>query len=165
MSEQAGSDQLVLPAGTVRERWVRMTRRLISSPDRAYRCFSDPETLARWFPDRVEGSLAPNSRTTLVWPRQRVWWDVVVAESDRRFQARWPWLPDESLVTTFTVTFQRRGYGSLITLEDGPFPIDRPGVLDAWVQAVAGWTEAMDQLRAYLDFSVDIRERSYEAEA
>jgi uncharacterized protein YndB with AHSA1/START domain len=146
-------------------RWIRMTRRLIASPERVYRAFADPETLARWFPDRVEGSLAPNARTVLVWPRRRVWWDVRVAESDRRFSARRPWLADDSLVTTFTVTIVPRGYGSRVSLEDGPFPIEGPGALDAWAEAIEGWTEALDQLRAFVDFSVDIRERSYEAEA
>ncbi len=156
---------LVLPPGTDVVRWIRLTRRFIASPERVYRAWTDPETLPRWFPDAVEGSLAPNSRTVLVWPRQRVWWDVVVAEPNRRFQAHWPWLHDESLITTFTVTIRPRGYGSVVTLEDGPFPLDQPGAVEAWAEGIQGWSEAMAQLRAFLDFSVDIRERTYEVEA
>ncbi len=156
------SDQpLVLPPGTPVVRWIRMSRRLIASPERVYRAWSDPETLPRWFPDQVEGSLAPNSRSILVWPRQRVWWDVVAAEPNRRFQANGPWLRDESLVTTFTVTIAPLGYGSRVTLEDGPFPLDQAGAVEAWAEAIEGWTEALDLLRGFLDFSVDLRERAY----
>lgn len=152
-------ERISLPPGTEISRWVRMRRRLDASPDRVYRAWSDPETLPRWFPSRVEGSLAPNSRTTLVWPRQRVWWDVLVAESDRLFRARWPWGPDEAIVTTFTVSLRPAGYGCHLELEDGPFPIDQPGGLDAWGEAMEGWGEALALLRAFLDFSVDVRER------
>ena len=45
-----------------------------------------PEELIRWFPERVDGSLAVGTRSTLVFPDQRVWWDVTVLESDRRFE-------------------------------------------------------------------------------
>jgi hypothetical protein len=52
------------------------------------------------------------------------------------------------------------GYGSWLDLEDGPFPLDQPGVLDAWAEAIEGWSEALGLLRAHLDFSVDLRPRS-----
>ena len=164
MSTRMSDSPLILPPGTDVVRWIRMSRRLIASPERVYRAWTDPETLPRWFPDQVEGSLAPNSRTMLVWRRQRVWWDVVVAEPNKRFQAHWPWLRDESLVTTFTVTISPLGYGSRIRLEDGPFPLDRPGGVDAWAEGIEGWTEALDLLRAFIDYSVDLRERSYSSQ-
>ena len=44
-------------------------------------------------------------------------------------------------------------------LEDGPFELDRPGGIDAWAEAIQTWSEALVMLRAYLDFSVDIRPR------
>ena len=136
-----------------------MTRRLLAPPGRVFRAWSDPEELARWFPEQVEGGLAVGARATLVWPTQRVWWDVLEAETPRRFSFRWPWLPNDGLVTTATITITPVGYGSRVELEDGPFPIDRPEGLNAWAEALEGWSEALAQLRAHLDFSIDLRPR------
>jgi uncharacterized protein YndB with AHSA1/START domain len=141
------------------QRWVRMTRRLMAPPGRVYRAWSDPEELPRWFPEQVEGSLAAGSRANLVWPDQRTWWEIVEAETPGRFVFRWPWDPEERLVTRVTITITPVGYGSRVDLEDGPFPIDEPGGLDAWAEALEGWAEALAQLRAHLDFSVDLRPR------
>lgn len=143
------------------ERWVRMTRRLMAPPGRAYRAWSDPEELARWFPEQVEGGLAVGARAVLVWPDRRIWWDVLEADPPKRFAFRWPWPPREWLVTTATITIVPVGYGTRVEIEDGLFPIDEPGGLDAWAEALARWTEALAQLRAHLDFSVDLRPRLF----
>ncbi len=148
-----------LAAGREQERWVRMERRLDAPPERAFRAWTDPEELARWLPQRIEGSLAVGARTTLAWPETRTWWDVVEVHPNQTFRFRRPWTPDERLVTTVTVTVVPAGYGCRVALEDGPFPIDAPGNLDAWASAIATWAEAMTMLRAYLDMSVDVRER------
>lgn len=144
-------------ASAASERWIRMRRRLTASPERVYRAFSDPEELARWFPERVEGGLAVGSRTTLVWPDQRLWWEVVEATASRRFVFRWPWGRDDALETTVTIDIAPSGYGTLLELEDGPFPIDTPAGLEAWAAGLEGWGEALAMLRAHLDFSVDLR--------
>ncbi|HEY8870132.1 MAG TPA: SRPBCC domain-containing protein [Candidatus Limnocylindrales bacterium] len=154
MDEETG-----LPAGTEFRRWVQMRRRLNAPPDRVLRAWSDPEELARWFPERVEGGLAVGARSVLVWPERRVWWEIVEAARDR-FVFRRPWLADERLITTVHVLVAPAGYGSRLDLEDGPFPLDEPGVLDAWAEAIEGWTDALALLRAQLDFSVDLRRRS-----
>ena len=152
-------DEMGLPAGTELGRWVRMRCRLNAPPERVLRAWSNPEELARWFPERIEGGLAVGSRSILVWPDRRVWWDVVEA-THRRFVFRWPWLADEQLITTVHVLVDPAGYGSWLDLEDGPFPLDQAGVLDAWAKAIEGWSEALARLRAHLDFSVDLRPRS-----
>jgi uncharacterized protein YndB with AHSA1/START domain len=141
-------------------RTVRAQRRLDAEPYRVYRAWSAPEALSEWFPDRVEGSLTPGTRSTLVFPDQRVWWDVIEADPNSRFQFRWPWLADDAWVTTVTVTITPRGYGSLVTLEDGPFDLTRPGLLDAYAESSAGWEKALATLRALVDFSVDLRGRN-----
>ena len=138
-------------------RTVRVQRRVDAPPYRVYRAWSAPEALSEWFPDHVEGSLTPGTRSTLVFPDQRVWWDVLEAEPDSRFQFRWPWLENEAWVTVCTVTVTPRGYGSLVTLEDGPFDLTQPGVLDAYAECLLGWGEALSHLRAVVDFSVDLR--------
>lgn len=154
-----GNDQPHLPAGTELQRWVRMRRRLDAPPDRVYRTWADPEELARWFPERIEGGLAVGSRSVLVWSDHRVWWDVTQARPNRDFAFRWPWLPDEGLVTDVRVTIDPDGYGSRLEFEDGPFPLDAPGVIDAWAEAIEVWSDALAKLRAHLDFSVDLRPR------
>jgi uncharacterized protein YndB with AHSA1/START domain len=148
-----------LPAGTEPVRTIRMVRRFNAPPERVSRAWFDSDELARWFPDRVEGSLSVGARTVLVWEDHRVWWEVTESRVGEVFAFRWPWLPDDSLVTSVRVTFQRSGYGTLMELEDGPFPIDEPRVIDAWAAGLEGWGEALAMLRAYVDFSVDLRTR------
>ncbi|MDP8905496.1 MAG: SRPBCC domain-containing protein [Chloroflexota bacterium] len=138
-------------------RTVRLQRRLDAPPYRVYRAWSAPEALSEWFPDSVEGSLAPGTRSILVFPNERVWWEVLAAEPYSRFQFRWPWLADEEWVSTVTVTITPRGYGSLVTLEDGPFDLTAPRVLDAYAECLQGWGEALAHMRAVVDFSVDLR--------
>jgi uncharacterized protein YndB with AHSA1/START domain len=150
-----------LAADPLAPRSVRLRRRLEASPERVFRAFADPEELTRWFPSRIEGSLAAGARSLLVWPDRRVWWDVTEAHPSDRFAFRWPWGPDESLVTTARVTIAPAGYGSRLDLEDGPFPIAATAGLDAWASGLEGWGEALAMLRAYLDFSVDVRPRSW----
>jgi len=84
------------------------------------------------------------TRSTLVFPDQRVWWDVTVLESDRRFEFRWPWLPDNAWETTVSVHLERAGYGTLLTLTDGPFDLRVPSVLDAYAEALEGLGRGAD---------------------
>ena len=140
-------------------RWIRMERVLDASPARVHRAFSDPGALAEWFPVQVEGSLAPGTRSVLIWPDRRLWWDVLASEPERSFRFRWPWGSEETLQTEVTINFEARGYGTRLTLTDGPFDLARPGVLDAYADALEGWGEALAQLRASVDFSVELRHR------
>ena len=152
-------DEPQLPADSQLQRWVRLRRRLDAPPDRVYRTWTDPEELARWLPERVEGGLAVGSQSVLIWSDHRVWWDVIEARPNGTFHVRWPGLSDNELVTDVRVTIDPAGYGSRLAIEDGPFRIDAPGGLDAWANAIEVWTDALAKLRAHLDFSVDLRPR------
>lgn len=154
------NEQPQLPVDTGVQRWVRIRRRMDAPPDRVYRTWADPEELARWFPEQIEGGLAVGSRCVLVWADRRVWWDVTAALPNREFAFRWPWPPDEQLVTAVRVRIAPAGYGTRLELEDGPFPLDQPGAIDAWAEAVEIWSDALAKLRAHLDFSVDLRPRA-----
>jgi uncharacterized protein YndB with AHSA1/START domain len=142
---------------SLRSRWVTITRRLDAPPARVYRAWSYPDELAGWFPIAVEGSLAVGARTILTWRDRRIPIEVTEADPDRTFRFRWPWLPDESYLTDVSVRIQPHGYGTQLTLTDGPFDLTIPGVLDAYAEALEGWGEALASLRAKVDFSVDIR--------
>ena len=154
-----GSDQSHLQPRTEGQRWVRMRRRLDAPPDRVYRTWADPAELARWFPDQIEGGLAVGLRSVLVWSDRRVWWQVTQARPNRDFAFRWPWLPDDSLITDARITIDPAGYGSWLAVEDGPFPLEIPGGIDAWARAIEVWSDALAKLRAHVDFSVDLRPR------
>ena len=144
-------------APKTRERWVRVDRHLDASPERVYRAWTDPTEMMTWFPLQIAGSLNVGTRSELIWAKQRSWIDVEVADPNRRFVFRWPWLPDDSYVTTVTVTIRPTGTGTRVEVEDGPFDIERSGVLEAFEEALVGWGEALAGLRAQLDFFVDLR--------
>lgn len=140
-------------------RWVRMERRLDASAERVFRAWTDPEELARWLPERIDGALAVGARSELLWSGSRVWWDVTEVHPNDTFEFRRPATPDETLVTTVRVSVRSVGYGSRVELEDGPFPIGEPDGLDAWAAAIGAWAEALTMLRAHLDYSIDVRPR------
>lgn len=140
-------------------RHVLITRRLNAPPDRLYRAWAHPDELRAWFPDSVEGSLAVGTRSILVFPERRVYWDVLAAEPDHHFRFRCGWDERDVLVTQVTVTIERRGSGAVLTLEDGPFDVTKPEELDALLQATEGWSEALTMLRAQIDFYTDVRVR------
>lgn len=151
-------DDRTQTAGGLGQRTIRDERRLDASIERVYRAFGDPEELGRWLAPRLDGGLNPGARTILVWPHVRVWWDVLEAQPSTRFAFRRAWDPDERIITTTVISISRVGYGSLVEIEDGPFDLDQAGGMDVWVGAVAWWTETLVSLRAWLDFSVAVRE-------
>ena len=63
--------------------------------------------------------------------------------------------------TTVSVRLERAGYGTLLTLTDGPFDLRVPGVLDAYAEALESWGDALAWLRGVVDFSSDLRPRQY----
>lgn len=158
-SPEGGGGPAALPELET-QRWVRMERRYSASPERVLRCLSDPEEIVRWFPERIEGSLAAGTRSTLIWSHERVWWDVLSIEPGRLLSFRWPWDGEESIVTSATIRLERDGYGSRLSLADGPFPLAVPGGLDAWAAAIERWADVLARLRAFVDFSIDLRMRS-----
>jgi len=60
----------------------------------------------------------------------------LTGELDHRFAFLWPWLPGDAWETTVSVRLERAGYGTLLTLTDGPFDLRVPGVLDACAEAL-----------------------------
>jgi uncharacterized protein YndB with AHSA1/START domain len=157
-SKRSQRSQGAVPASLLGEpRFVRLELVTSASPERVYAAWSDPERLRRWFPEAIQGSLAVGTRSTLEWPHKSVWWEVEEAQPGRSFVFRWPWLEDDTYTTRVAIQIAPEGYGAHLRLEDGPFDLSVPGVLDAWAEASAGWGQALAFFKAYIDNSVDLR--------
>jgi len=145
---------------------ISLERILDASVERVYRAWSDPEILTTWFAPRVEGSLAVGARSILVWSDRRAWLDMLEAEPLHRVRFRWApmtlegrTLPDADRITEVTVDISPHGYGTRLTMHDGPFRMHGPDGPDEWAAAIEGWVQSLANLRAQLDFSVDLRRR------
>ena len=103
-------------------RMIQMERVVDAPPERVYRAWSDVETVRQWLASSVEGSLLPGARSVLVFPRHRIEVDVLEAEPNSRFRFRWTHPGEDGLPTEVTVTIRPTGYGSTVTLRDGPAP-------------------------------------------
>jgi uncharacterized protein YndB with AHSA1/START domain len=141
----------------VSERMIQLERLVDAPPDRVYRMWSDPDSVTQWLSYQVQGSLLPGARSVLVFQRHRIEVDVLEAEPDSNFKLRWLHRGDLGLATEVTVDIQPKGWGSMVTLTDGPYDTDVEAVLDEYGLAIALWAAALTQLRAIVDYSIDLR--------
>ena len=139
------------------ERLIELERIVDAPPERVYRMWSDPDTMSQWLSYQVHGSLLPGARSVLVFPRHQIEVDVLEAQPNDRFRMRWAHRGDLGLSTEISVRIQPRGWGSLVTLTDGPYDTGAEGVLDEFARAIAIWASALAQLRASVDYSIDLR--------
>ena len=138
-------------------RMIKMERIVDAPPERVYRAWSDPETVRQWLVSTVEGSLLPGVRSVLVFPRLRVEIDVLQADPDRTFKFRWTHPVEGGITTEVAVSIRPIGYGSVVSLSDGPYDVSVEDVLDEYARAIEIWAGALTQLRASVDYSVDLR--------
>jgi uncharacterized protein YndB with AHSA1/START domain len=136
---------------------IQLERLVDAPPDRVYRMWSDPDSVTQWLSTQVRGSLLPGARSVLVFQRHQIEVDVLEAEPDSRFRLRWLHQGDPGLTTEVTVTIRSKGWGSVVTLTDGPYDTDMEAGLDEYSKAIAIWSVALTQLRAIVDYSVDLR--------
>lgn len=139
------------------ERVISMQRIVDAPPDRAYRMWSDADTMSQWLSYQVQGSLLPGARSVLVFPRQRIEIDVLEAEPDRRFKFRWLHQLETELATEVTVAIEPKGWGSVVAVTDGPYDVAVPEQLDEYARAIEIWAGGLAQLRASVDYSIDLR--------
>ena len=139
------------------ERMIEMERIVDAPPDRVYRMWADADTMSQWLSYQVQGSLLPGARSVLVFPRRRIEIDVLEAEPDTHFKFRWLHSGDAELATDVTISIQKKGWGSVITLTDGPYETDVPELMDEYARAIEIWAAGLTQLRASVDYSVDLR--------
>jgi uncharacterized protein YndB with AHSA1/START domain len=138
-------------------RMIGIERIVDAPPERVYRMWSDPESIRQWLCYEVQGSLMPGARSVLVFPRYRIDIDVLRADPDRQFAFRWTHPQPGGVATEVAVSIEHKGYGSLVTLHDGPYDTDDEAVLDEYARAIEIWAGALVQLRAVVDYSIDLR--------
>ncbi len=138
-------------------RMITLSRVVDAPPSRVYRAWSDPETVRTWLASEVEGSLLPGARSALVFPRQRIEVDVSEAEPNFRFRFTWTHPLEGGLPSEVTVTIKPTGYGSTVTLQDGPYDVAHEAMIDEFARAIGIWATALVQLQASVDYSVDLR--------
>jgi uncharacterized protein YndB with AHSA1/START domain len=138
-------------------RMIQVERVVDAPPERVYRAWSDPETVRQWLASSVEGSLIPGASSVLVFPRLRIEVDVLEAEPNSRFRFRWRHPGEDGVPTEVTVSIRPIGYGSLVSLSDGPYDTDDEAALDEYARAIAIWATALTQMRALVDYSLDLR--------
>lgn len=139
------------------DHWIRAQRLLDAPPDRVHRAWSDPEELASWYCRTVEGSLLVGAGSTLVWSDRQLHVDVLESDPPVRFRFRWSAADGRPAGSTVTVTIDKHGYGSRVSLEDGPFDLALPGAGQSFGAAAEAWGAALANLRARVDFGVDLR--------
>ncbi len=138
-------------------RMIRLERVTDAPPERVYRMWSDPDTMTQWLCYQVQGSLLPGARSVLVFPRQQIEIDVLEAQPNTSFKFRWLHPEGLGLTTDVAVSIQPKGWGSLVSLTDGPYDIGDEAVLDEYARAIEVWAAGLTQLRASVDYSVDLR--------
>ena len=138
-------------------RMIHMSRVVDAPPERVYRAWSDPETVRQWLASSVEGSLLPGVRSALVFPRHRIDVDVLEADPNSRFKFRWKHPLQDGISTEVTVVITPVGYGSSVSLSDGPYDVEDEAILDEYARAIEIWAAALAQLRANVDYSIDLR--------
>jgi uncharacterized protein YndB with AHSA1/START domain len=136
---------------------IQMERVVDAPPERVYRAWSDVETVRQWLASSVEGSLLPGARSVLVFPRLRIDVDVLEAEPNSRFRFRWTHPGEDGVPTDVTISIRPTGYGSTVSLSDGPYDTGDEAVLAEYARAIEIWATALTQLRALVDYSVDLR--------
>ncbi len=141
------------------DRMIEMERVVDAPPDRVYRMWADADTMTQWLSNQIDGSLLPGARSVLIFPRQRIEIDVLEAEPDRLFKFRWNHAGEPPLATVVTVSIRPKGWGSVVTLTDGPYDTSDPAQMDAFAESIETFAAGLAQMRAQVDFSVDLRTR------
>jgi uncharacterized protein YndB with AHSA1/START domain len=136
---------------------IELERIVDAPPERVYRMWSDADTVSQWLAYQVRGSLLPGARSVLVFPRRQIEIDVLEAVPNQRFKFRWIHGSEPPLTTEVTVTIRPKGWGALVELVDGPYDVSIDHHLVEYARAIEIWSAGLAQLRASVDYSIDLR--------
>jgi uncharacterized protein YndB with AHSA1/START domain len=116
------------------------TRALAHPPERVWRVITEPDHLAVWFPDRIEGELRADARVRFVTSDDGDGFDgeVVVFDPPRVIELRW----GDDVVR---IELMARDGGTMLTFTD------TFGELGRAARDGAGWHECVDRLVARVE--------------
>jgi len=128
---------------------VRVEACTASPPETAWRAFTEPAWLTRWYADEAMGDVRPGGRLELTWPD----FDYRAVYVIERFEpvsrltlrAERVGLPDDVL----EVALAPAGEGTVVSLTNSGFPAGGAGEAMA-AGCSSGWRMAMGLLRRYL---------------
>jgi uncharacterized protein YndB with AHSA1/START domain len=123
------------------DRWeLRFTRKLPHPPEKVWRALTEAEHLKEWFPDTIEGEMAPGAKLRFVFEDNAMPpfdGEVLVFEPTSRLELRWG--------TDFLrFSVQPDGDGSVLTMVDS---IDELGKA---ARDGAGWHVCLENLELTL---------------
>lgn len=120
--------------------------------ERVWAAISQPEHLAKWFPEAIEsGPLAPGSRGWLEWKQYgRFAFEVEAMEPPRRLVWRWTHEADREVddapTTRCEFTLEARsGGGTRLTVHETGFRTEKHHR-----ENTEGWTHELGELAVYL---------------
>jgi uncharacterized protein YndB with AHSA1/START domain len=120
---------------------VTFTRRLAHPVDKVWRAVTEPEHLAAWFPDGVEGTMAPGARLRFaVGDDGSGGFDGEVLEFEPPSRLALRWGTDR-----LHIELRPEGGGTVLTFTD---TFDEVGKA---ARDAAGWHECLGRLDAHLD--------------
>ena len=64
-------------------------------------------------------------------------------------------------IVAVAIAIAARGYGSTVSLSDGPYEVGEEDVLDEYARAIEIWAAGPTQLRASVDYSIDLRKEPW----
>jgi uncharacterized protein YndB with AHSA1/START domain len=122
------------------DRWtLTFTRRLAHPPEKVWRAVTDPEQMASWFPDRMEGERRAGATLRFVTaPGDAFDGELLVFDPPTVMELLWG-------VDRLRIELAPDGDGTMLTLTD------TFGELGKAARDAAGWHECLDRLVASLD--------------
>ena len=130
------------------ERVVEKTLELQADVERVWRAITDPEALARWFPDEADFQATPGNEGAFVW-NQHGSYAVHVDEADPPHRLVWRWVhktgvpfAEGGVATTveWTLTARPDG-GTTLHLRESGFPSD-----ERRAENDGGWNHELAEL-------------------
>lgn len=131
--------------------WViERTVELPAAPDRVWRALTDPNELAKWFPDEAVVDLRPGGRGSLTWHNHGSGeLEVVEVDAPHRFVWRWQEpagrsFEEFSTTVEWTLTPNDQG-GTTLHVKESGFDTAKHFEMNS-----SGWTEELQELVDYI---------------
>jgi uncharacterized protein YndB with AHSA1/START domain len=122
-----------------------------ASPDQVYQAWADPEKISHWFTDKAEGQAEVGGTVTWIFDKfnYRMPYEVIAAESGRRFAIRWVPPPGRPPAVV-EVTIEKQEGATIVCLVNSGF-LEGAEWQDEYEGVNSGWQMALAILKHYLE--------------